>query len=79
MTTDLKRCKDRLQSENMMRTKFEEEVKELNFRIIELEEILEGKEANLKKKNDEITYWKTQNEQIRTQLKEYYAEVETYE
>lgn len=44
-----------------MRTKFEEEVKELNFRIIELEEILEGKETQLRKKNDEVNHWKTQS------------------
>lgn len=40
LTSDLKRVKDRLQTENIMRTKFEEESKELGFRVIELEEIL---------------------------------------
>jgi hypothetical protein len=36
----------------MTRTKFEEEVKELSFKIQELEDMLDGKEVNLKKKSD---------------------------
>jgi putative ribosome biogenesis GTPase RsgA len=46
---------------------------------VELEEILEGKEGSLKKKSDEINYWKSQNEQMRGQLKQYYAEIESLE
>lgn len=38
--TDNKRLKERLQSESMLRTKFEEEVKELTFKIQELEDML---------------------------------------
>lgn len=41
-----------------MRTKFEEEVKELNFKIQQLEDMIEGKENQLKKKTDEVGHWK---------------------
>ncbi len=44
-----------------MRTKFEQEVKEYSFKIQELEDMLDGKDANLKKKTDEINHWKNQN------------------
>ena len=62
-----------------MRTKFEEEAKEFNFRILQLDEILDGKETALKKKTDEIAYWKAQTEQLRAQVKECFAEVEAYQ
>jgi peptidoglycan hydrolase CwlO-like protein len=60
----------------MVRTKFEEEVKELTFKIQELEDMLDGKEANLKKRLDEANHWKAQNEQYKGEFKILNAEIE---
>lgn len=47
--------------ETMIKTKFQEEVKELSLRIQEMDDMLEGKEGNLKKKGDQVGYWKSQH------------------
>jgi hypothetical protein len=51
-------------------------VKELSFKIQEMEDMLDGKENSLKKKSDEANHWKAYSEQLKGELKLYNADIE---
>jgi hypothetical protein len=50
-------------------------VKELNFKMQEMEDMLDGKDSAIKRKTDEAAHWKAYSEQLKSELKLYSAEI----
>lgn len=68
LTMENQRLKQKISTETVIKTRLEEENKELSYQIEELKDMLENKEAALKKKSDEVTYWKTQADTIKADM-----------